>query len=139
MLELETCESKFSWTRLTRYKGSDRDLPVVKATLNDKWSREFRSMFLSSMSERKSTNDVAQKFSDYMIKAIHRVCPIRSMYNRGRSRTPYWCDPLSDPMLLLPVLVYRVFPRGKTSCALQGISRLCAEKERNFRHKMFNM
>ena len=76
MSEPETCENKFRWTRLTRYKWSDRDLPVVKATLNDRCSREFRSMFLSSMSERKSTNDVAQKFNDYVIQAIHPVCPV---------------------------------------------------------------
>ena len=39
MSEPEACEHKFRWTRLTRYKWSDRDLPVVKATLNDKCSR----------------------------------------------------------------------------------------------------
>ena len=49
-------------------------------------------MFLSSMSERMSSNDVAQKFNEYMIQAIHRVCPVTSVSNRGRSRAPYWYD-----------------------------------------------
>ena len=44
------------------------------------------------MTECKSTNEVAQNFNDYMIQAIHRVCPVTSVSDRGRTRAPCWYD-----------------------------------------------
>ena len=49
-------------------------------------------MFLSSMTECKSTNEVARNFNDYMIQAIHRVGPATSVSDRGRTRAPCWYD-----------------------------------------------
>ena len=139
MSEPEACEHKFRWTRLTRYKWSDRDLPVVKATLNDKCSREFRSMFLFSMSERSSTNVVAQKFNDYMIQAIHRVCPVTSVSNRGRSRAPYWydheCRTKRSHAIAAGARVQSASDRGKHLVACREYRACVQRKKRNFRHK----
>ena len=101
---------EFDLTGLTRYKWSDR---ATSSLQSQTWWQDFRYMFLSSMTERKSTYEVAHNFNDYMIQAIHQICPITSVSGKGSHMLPIGttaCVTLRGLVQLLPVLVWRAPP-----------------------------